>query len=130
MPRSGEEAESPEYDRYRQAVHDAIARSTLRAVARSVGMSPSGLQKFLDGANPYGKTRERLRFWYFREAGFSSYAVEDAAFILRRLLGTLPVPDQGIGSLLDAVEGAYHRAGMHAPEWVRLVRHELGDRLE
>jgi hypothetical protein len=91
-------------------------------------MSPSGLQKFLDGGNPYGKTRERLRFWYFRQAGFSSYAVEDAAYILRRLVGTLPVPDHGVADVLDAVEGAYRRAGMYAPEWVRLVRHELGDR--
>jgi hypothetical protein len=125
MVRSEEDVEPPEYDRYRVAVRDAVARSTLRAVAKSVGMSPTGLQKFLDGTNPYGKTRERLRFWYFREAGFSSYAVEDAAYILRRLVGTLPAPDHGVADLLAAVEAAYQRAGMRAPEWVRLVRHEL-----
>jgi hypothetical protein len=125
MARSEEDVEPPEYERYRLALRDAIARSTLRAVAKSVGMSPTGLQNFLDGTNPYGKTRERLRFWYFREAGFSSYAVEDAAYILRRLVGTLPAPDHGVADLLAAVEGAYRRAGMMAPGWVRLVRHEL-----
>jgi hypothetical protein len=117
--------EPPEWERYRRAVRDAIARSTLRGVALQVGMSPTGLQKFLDGANPYGKTQERLRYWYFREAGFSPYAVDDAAYILRRLVGTLPAPDHGVAGVLDAVEAAYNRAGMLAPEWVRLVRHEL-----
>jgi hypothetical protein len=120
-------SDESEWERYRRAVRDAVARSTLRGVALQVGMSPTGLQKFLDGANPYGKTRERLRFWYFREAGFSTYAVEDAAYILRRLVGTLPAPDHGVAGVLDAVEAAYQRAGMMAPEWVRLVWHELRD---
>ena len=113
-------------ERFRHAVREAIAFSPLRAVAKDVGMSPSGLQKFLEGTKPYGKTKERLRFWYFRQAGFSSYAVEDAAYILRRLVGTLPTPDYGVAGVLDAVDTAYQRPGMHAPEWVRLVRHEFG----
>jgi hypothetical protein len=112
-------------ERFRKAVREAIAFSTLRAVAKDVGMSPSGLQKFLEGTKPYGKTKERLRFWYFRQAGFSSYAVEDAAYILRRLVGTLPAPDHGVADVLNAVEASYQRAGMFAPEWVRLIRHEL-----
>jgi hypothetical protein len=122
MAPSPNESDEPEWERYRRAVRDAVARTTLRGVALQVGMSPTGLQKFLDGTNPYGKTKERLRFWYFREAGFNSYAVED---ILRRLVGTLPAPDHGVAGVLDAVEAAYRRAGMHAPERVRLVRHEL-----
>ena len=126
MRRSETDAEHACCERYRDAVRQAIARSTLRTVAKEVGMSPTGLQKFLDGTNPYGKTRDRLRVWYFREAGFSSFGVEDAACILRRLVGTLPTPDYGVAGVLDAVESAYRRAGMYAPEWVRLVRHELG----
>ena len=112
-------------ERFRKALCLAIAGSTLRAVAKEVGMSPSGLQNFLDGAAPYGKTREKLRFWYFRRAGFSSYAVEDAAYILRRLVGTLPAPDHGVVAVLDAVESSYQRAGMYPPDWVRLMRYEL-----
>ena len=112
-------------ERWRHALRDAITGSTLRAVARSVGMSPSGLQNFLEGASPYGKTRERLRFWYFQQAGFSSFAVEETAYILRRMMGTLPTPDRGVAQLLDTVEGAHQAAGMRAPEWVRLVRGEL-----
>ena len=126
MLRSETEVEHAACERFRAALRQVIARSTLRAVARDVGMSPSGLQNFLDGSNPYGKTRERLHLWYFREAGFGSFPVEDAAYILRRLVGTLPTPDYGVAGLLDAVDTAYQREGMHAPEWVRLVRHELG----
>jgi hypothetical protein len=125
MSSSQKDPDDPAWGRYRRAVGDAVARSTLRAVAVKVGMSPTGLQKFLDGAKPYGKTQERLRYWYFREAGFTPYAVDDAAYILRRLVGTLPAPDHGVAGVLDAVEAAYNRAGMLAPEWVRLVRHEL-----
>ena len=124
--RSETDLEHAACERFRAAVRDAIARSTLRTVAKDVGMSPTGLQNFLNGTNPYGKTRERLRVWYFREVGFSSFGVEDAAYILRRLVGTLPAPDYGVAGVLDAVESAYRRAGMYAPEWVRLVRHELG----
>ena len=120
------DAEQAICERFRDAVRQAIARSTLRVVARDVGMSPTGLRNFLDGTNPYGKTRERLQLWYFREAGFGSFPVEDAAYILRRLVGTLPTPDYGVAGLLDAVDTAYQREGMRAPEWVRLVRHELG----
>jgi hypothetical protein len=126
MVPSEPDSEHATCERFRGAVREAIARSTLRAVAKDVGMSPTGLQKFLDGTNPYGKTRERLRLWYFREAGFSSFPVEDATYILRRLVGTLPTPDYGVAGVLDAVDTAYQRAGMHAPEWVRLVRRELG----
>jgi len=112
-------------ERFRWALHLAIERSTLRAVAKEVGMSPSGLQNFLDGAAPYGKTKEKLRFWYFRRAGFSSYAVEDAAYILRRLVSSLPAPDHGVMAVLDAVESSYQRVGMYPPDWVRLMRHQL-----
>jgi len=126
MVRSETEVEHAACERFRAALRQTIARSTLRAVAREVGMSPSGLQNFLDGSNPYGKTRERLRLWYFREVGFGSFPAEDAAYILRRLVGTLPAPDRGVAGVLDAVDTAYQNEGMRAPEWVRLVRHELG----
>ena len=125
MRRSETDAEHAYCERYREAVRQAISGSTLRAVAKEVEMSPSGLQKFLDGTNPYGRTKEKLRFWYYRQAGFSSFAVEDVVLILRRLVGTLPAPDHGVAGMLEAIETAYQRAGMYAPEWVRLVRHEL-----
>lgn len=116
-----------ELDRIRDALRQAIAGATLRAVARRVGMSPTGLQEFVaGGSRPYGKTREKVRMWFYREAGFSSIAPDDAARLLRRLVATLPEPDRGVARLLDTVESAYHESGMFSPEWVKRVRQVLG----
>jgi hypothetical protein len=109
-------------DRIRDALRAAIERSTLRAVALRVGMSPTGLQEFVAGTRPYGKTREKVRSWFYREAGFSGIDDEEAAALLRRLVGTLPQPDGGVARLLDSVEAAYREAGMFSPEWVKRVR--------
>ena len=40
--------------------------TSLRRVAREVGMSHSGVKKFCDGAEPYSKTVHRLRVWAAR----------------------------------------------------------------
>ena len=115
--------ETSDLDRIRDALREAIARTTLRAVALRVGMSPTGLQEFVGSrSRPYGKTCEKVRAWFYREAGFSSIAPDDAAVLLRRLVGTLPPPDRGVARLLDCVEGAYREAGMFSPEWVTRVR--------
>jgi hypothetical protein len=116
------QAGGKEFDRIRDALRSAIKRGTLRAVALRVGMSPTGLQEFVAGANPYGKTRDKVRSWFYREAGFSSIAPDDAAVLLRRLVGTLPEPERGVTRLLDSVESAYQEAGMYSPEWVKRVR--------
>ena len=108
--------------RIRDALRSAIKRSTLRSVALRVGMSPTGLQEFVAGANPYGKTREKVRNWFYREAGFSTIAPDDAVVLMRRLVGTLPEPERGVARLLDTVESAYREAGMYSPEWVKRVR--------
>lgn len=54
----------------RDAVSVAIYDRTLRAVARDVGMSPTGLSKFASGrsAHPYSPTLRRLRRWYQKHA--------------------------------------------------------------
>jgi hypothetical protein len=119
------EDSSGEFDRIRNALRVAIARNTLRAVALKVGMSPTGLQEFVAGSRPYGKTREKVRAWFYREAGLSSIAPDEAAQLLRRLVGTLPEPDRGVARLLDSVESAYWEAGMFSPDWVKRVRQDV-----
>lgn len=37
--------------------------TSLRGAAREIGMSPTGLRKMLDGAQPYSPTIRRLRKW-------------------------------------------------------------------
>ena len=41
----------------------------MRHVAREVGMSPSGLQKFLAGSQPYSATRRKLERWHAKSGG-------------------------------------------------------------
>ncbi len=37
--------------------------TSLRQAAREIGMSPTGLQKFLHGGEPYVKTVRKLSLW-------------------------------------------------------------------
>lgn len=108
--------------RYRIALKDAIALTSLRAVARQVGMSPTGLTKFLDGTNPYGPTIERVRIWYYYRAGVQQTAPDEIISALRRFVVTLPEPNTGVARLLAAVDASYQDAGMFAPEWVGAAR--------
>jgi hypothetical protein len=63
-----------------------------------------------------------VRAWFYREAGFTSIAPDEAVVLLRRLVGTLPEPERGVARLLDTVESAYRESGMFSPEWVKRVR--------
>lgn len=116
------EEEDDGFDDIREALRFAIERASLRRVAAQVGMSPTGLQEFVDGTKPYGKTRAKVRAWFYREMASSNLAADDAAGALRRMVCTLPEPDRGVGRLLDSVEAIYTEAGMYAPEWVGRVR--------
>lgn len=53
------------------ALEQEVVRTSRRSVARSVGMSSDGLQKFLDGAPPSSITTEKLLRWYASDAGES-----------------------------------------------------------
>ncbi|HEY7769478.1 hypothetical protein [Longimicrobium sp.] len=53
----------------REAVVAAVERSSLRAVARDVDVSASGLRKFIEGAEPYTPTLKKLRRWHAGWAG-------------------------------------------------------------
>lgn len=124
--RNGVTAE--ELDQLRSALADAVAQSSLRAVARAVGMSPTGLTNFLDGTQPYGPTVERLRQWYYVMAGVHQIPPAQIATMLRRFVRTLPQPDTGVTNVLAAVEISYHDAGMFPPEWVHKVRSIVSSR--
>lgn len=114
-----------ELDRIRRALQAAVDGTSLRAVAAAVEMSPSGLSKLLAGGEPYGKTVERIRRWYEREAGLDRVAPHVLAERLRLLVPTLSSPDRGVVMLLEAVDRSYEAESLPAPEWTRRVRVEL-----
>jgi len=61
-------AEGAEFERrvetYRGAIGRYLDQVSLRQAAREIGMSPTGVQKFIDGSQPYLSTVRELREWY------------------------------------------------------------------
>jgi hypothetical protein len=55
-------------DEIRAALRRHLDEASLRHAAREVGMSPTGLSKFLDGAEPYLPTVMKLRAWHAAHA--------------------------------------------------------------
>ena len=114
----------------RTAVVERVERTSLRSVAREVGMSPTGLKKFLDGNMPYAKTIQRLRRWYLQHAADARQEIseEDAFAALRVLMHDLPasVQAQTIESMLQCMEQSYAASRREVPRWVADVRERYG----
>jgi hypothetical protein len=76
---------------FRSAAQQRTDAASLRAIARQVGMSPSGLSKFLDGARPYTKTLARLRAWYlWQHEHPATLSPEEALAALQLLVAGAP----------------------------------------
>lgn len=122
-------------ERLREAVAGGVEATSLRQVARAVGMSPSGLQKFLDGATPYSGTRRKLERWYVRESAVT-YGAElgggTALAALRVLTQDLPAHSEqhALEEILASLEHAHRVAHRSMPGWLREVREELERRRE
>lgn len=111
----------------RQAVREEVAQTSLRHVSRQAGMSTAGLQKFLDGGQPYVAMRRRLERWFVlhgpgrRHTGLTSAS---ALAILRDLVQDLtparhrPMMELLVVSLADA----YATAHLPQPAWLGEVR--------
>jgi hypothetical protein len=52
--------------RVRELADKRVSASSLRAVAEDIGMSFSGLRKFLAGSDPHPGTVKKLTAWYVR----------------------------------------------------------------
>lgn len=94
-------------------------------------MSPSGLQKFLDGATPYTMTRQKLERWYVREAARygGGPGTGSALAALQILIQDLPAAgrDEAAIEILDLLESAYRRRRRRSPGWLAELRREFGD---
>ncbi|HLL47122.1 MAG TPA: hypothetical protein VK399_10435 [Longimicrobiaceae bacterium] len=81
-------AADTELDQLRAELQEALGRSSLRSVARAVGMSATGLSKLLAGGQPYRRTLTKLRAWKTQSPGGESGVTEKAA--LETLLQCVP----------------------------------------
>lgn len=79
-----------EIGRIRTALRERIDATSLRRVAREIGMTPSGLQKVLDSSSPYQRTLHKLRAWHGRYVAEDYSTAQEVA--LEELLRKLPVP--------------------------------------
>jgi hypothetical protein len=102
----------------RRVAQERVQSESLRSVARQVGFSPSGLQKFLNGATPYHKSFLRLTAWYRQhEAKPLDLSARDAAAALALL--TIGMPEDrrraATNTILDALLDGYRQP---APAWL------------
>lgn len=114
----------------RDAAASRIERTSLRGVAREIGLSPTGLKKFILGTRPYSPTLRRLRRWYIfhytREVAPESLTYELASAAVAVLVFdlTVQVRPVAVERLLDALSHSYVRGGLEPPKWRERVRAE------
>jgi transcriptional regulator with XRE-family HTH domain len=108
-----------------------VDNTSLRAVAREVGMSPTGLRKFLEGTAPYAPTLRRLRSWYIRFGGSAGglVGVEEALAALSLLVQDLPAAERAAAAdrAVETVAESFRNAGRPLPQWVSPLRPRLGE---
>ncbi|HEX8903882.1 MAG TPA: hypothetical protein VF771_03530 [Longimicrobiaceae bacterium] len=116
----------------REMANARVENTSLRGVAREIGMSPTGLKKFLMGTAPYSPTLRRLRKWYLQYAALptSEVTYQDASAALVVLLHDLPPePKREAGDcLLECLGAAYDASGRSRPRWVAELRAEYAAR--
>jgi hypothetical protein len=117
--------------RLREAVTIRVQATSLRAVARQVGMSPSGLDKFLAGGMPYQKSRRKLFDWLHRERNNlgADLTVDGIAAALGSLVRDLP-PDtreHSINTLLGTLQDLYAMHTETAPSWLAEILQKCAD---
>jgi hypothetical protein len=110
----------------REVAAARVENTSLRGVAREIGMSPMGLRNFIRGTDPYSPTLRRLRNWYVRYAAQRSGNVqmEDATAAISVLVHDLDsVPRRRAAlTVLDAVGLGYEESGVRKPAWVLELR--------
>ena len=116
----------------REMAANRVENTSLRGVAREIGMSPTGLKKFLMGTAPYSPTLRRLRKWYLQYAALptAELTYQEASAALLVLTHDLsPEPRRtATDSVLDSVAQGYDASGRSRPRWVDELRAEYGKR--
>lgn len=116
-------------DALREATRSAVRRTSLRKVARDIGISAPGLALFLDGSVPRETTLHKIREWYFSEAATRTELSEETArAVLEMLLEPLPEERRRkvFRKVVAVMMDAHRRQGTVPPQWL-LALHEDGD---
>ena len=109
-------------DTLRQAARLFVDSTSLRHAARDIGMSPTGLRGFLEGADPYIKTARKLAEWYVREAQrqHGELTAETAHAALDLLTKHLPLARRAaaVDALVEVLQRHTLNAGAARPSWL------------
>ena len=109
----------------REAAKVAVEQTSLRAVARGVGMSPMGLRHFLDGRRPYSATLRKLNAWYVDHASSRrEHSADSARAALALLLDGVPEGRRAEAGaeLLGTLERLHRESGLGPPGWLARLR--------
>ncbi len=111
----------------RQAAREAMERTSSRAVARDVDMSPLGLREFIAGAEPRSATIRKLTAWYIRQREHGSDApvdAETAEAAIAFLLEHIPAQHRGDvrAALIGLIDSEGKRQDAAEPAWMSELR--------
>jgi len=105
----------------REAAARRAETTSLRQTAREIGMSPTGLKKFIAGVAPYSPTLRRLRKWYITTYAREETEIDQALAAYLEKLDSYPerefilvadldvVPPEMVTELMASLD-ALHRA--------------------
>jgi len=113
------------WDTVRIAVRREAARTSMRAVAREIGIGPAALIHMMNGGTPYTRNGELLEKWFLalpeerRGAGFE---IEER--MMEKQLEGLEgqARDETFRIILDAIVQGHRKQGTRPPEWVHWMR--------
>jgi hypothetical protein len=126
VPGSTRELPYPDIDieAVRKCVNDRANQSSVREVARRIGVRNTSLTKFLDGSSPYARHRALLCEWYVREAAshakIAGRSEVDPKILIEYLLGELDgaAREEVRLRIVRAIGDGYRRVGRSEPAWL------------
>ena len=132
MAESAREIPYPEIDlvTVRKYANARANASSVREIARRIGMLHTSLEKFLTGSEPYAKNRGRICEWYLREHRVHPVRPPVESSIREQVEG----PEAHVNALLRELQGdartetrlrittaiaqGYRRMGLPDPRWL------------
>lgn len=122
MPIAPARCSSPhQVERLRASVAARVEETSLRAVARSVGMSAPGLERFLGGCAPRFRSRSKLEAWEQAEhqlRGTDDFEGEEV--VLGALVRDLAPARRAAGTarLVRCLVNSYRSRNAAVPPWL------------
>lgn len=119
------ESDSAGFDVLRELAAGGVRNTSLRSVARQLGMSPSGLSKVLGGSRSQAATRRRLERWIvWNRARGEESRVPPAEYAARVVVHGLPSHRQAdaLSRLGEVLAESFSEAGVAVPDWLARLR--------